>query len=914
MNRREFLKATGVAAAGAVSGANASRGDLHVRDRGAEVLLAFDPSDVVASSPQVGWAMSRLRGALAKRGVDARIVDRISELGSVERCVVATGGASSIARELLLRAGIGVPDGAESLALAAMKIGSARATLAYGRDSRGLVFGLMDLAARVGSAVSLVDALNAVPATSEKPANRIRSAMRMIASDVEDKPWFHNRAFWERYLTMLVGNRFNRVNLALGIGYDFPREIKDAYFYFAYPFLLSVAGYDVKVPQLPAAEREKNLEMLRFASDEAAKRGLEFQLGIWTHAYEWPNSPGVNYTVEGLNRDNHAAFCRDAVRIVLKECPNINGVTFRIHGESGVAEGSYEFWKEVFKGVATCGRRVGIDMHAKGMDQPMIGLALATGLPITISPKYWAEHMGLPYHQAWIRPTEMPREPRNGQGGQGGGQGGGFFSRSSGSRSFLRYGIGDLMTEDRKYDILFRMWPGTQRLLTWGDPVFAAAYGRSSSFCGAAGLELMEPLSFKGRKGSGIAGPRDAYMGDEPGNHDFDSYAYAYRLWGRLTYNPDSAAEVWRGQLCPDCGEAGEAVEKSLAPASRILSLITTAHLPSAANNSYWPEIYTNMSIVDSSRPGPYGDTPSPKRFGTVSPLDPQLFSRIDDHADELMKGELSGKYSPAEVAKWLLELADAATSSVSDEAKLAPNLQRVRTDVAIQAAVGQFFAHKVRAGVLYCIFDRTKDDGALSAAVDCYRKARDAWKILAEGPARSYASDITFGLEKQLRGSWKDRLAAIEQDIDLMQAKADSAKPSDNAVNIKGVIAQVLTPSPRPQLHVNHTPPNSFVPGNDLPIELSLEGIESAAITLLYRHVNQSESWRQVAMKSKNRMERIEKLGFSVQIPAGYTQSPFPLQYYFEVRQPGSPIPGLYPGFNQTFANQPYFVVRQSR
>jgi len=156
--------------------------------------------------------------------------------------------------------------------------------------------------------------------------------------------------------------------------------------------------------------------------------------------------------------------------------------------------------------------------------------------------------------------------------------------------------------------------------------------------------------------------------------------------------------------------------------------------------------------------------------------------------------------------------------------------------------------------------------------------------------------------------------LAAIEQDIDLMQAKADSGKPSDNVANIKGAIAQVLTPSPRPQLHVSHTPPNSFVPGHEVPIELSLEGIENAAITLLYRHVNQSEAWRQVAMKSKNRIERIEKLGFSVPIPAGYTQSPFPLQYYFEVRQPGSPTPGLYPGFNQTFSNQPYFVVRQSR
>jgi hypothetical protein len=44
--------------------------------------------------------------------------------------------------------------------------------------------------------------------------------------------------------------------------------------------------------------------------------------------------------------------------------------------------------------------------------------------------------------------------------------------------------------------------------------------------------------------------------------------------------------------------------------------------------------------------------------------------------------------------------------------------------------------------------------------------------------------------------------------------------------------------------------------------------------------------------------------------IPAAYTQSPFALQYYFHLAQDGSA--GLYPGFNEVFANQPYFVVPQ--
>src|SRR5207245_5071962 len=132
-----------------------------------------------------------------------------------------------------------------------------------------------------------------------------------------------------------------------------------------------------------------------------------------------------------------------------------------------------------------------------------------------------------------------------------------------------------------------------------------------------------------------------------------------------------------------------ESAETALAHASRILPLVTTAHLPSAANNNFWPEVYTNMSIVDEKVPHPYGDTPNPKRFGTVSPLDPQLFSRIDDFADALLKGESDGKYSPSELAQWLDDLAaSAARHLAAAEARVtdrdAPAFRRLAVDVTI--------------------------------------------------------------------------------------------------------------------------------------------------------------------------------------------------------------------------------------
>ena len=183
----------------------------------------------------------------------------------------------------------------------------------------------------------------------------------------------------------------------------------------------------------------------------------EFHLGLWMHGYVWIDSPNANYTIEGITKENHGAYCRDAVRMLLKACPAISGVTFRVHGESGVEEGSYDFWKTVFDGVASCGRKVKLDVHPKGIDQTMIDIALGTKLPVSVSPKFWAEHMGMSYHQADIREMEQPKP--------GDEFNTGLMKLSTGTRSFLRYGYGDLLREDRPWGVVHRVWPGTQRLL-----------------------------------------------------------------------------------------------------------------------------------------------------------------------------------------------------------------------------------------------------------------------------------------------------------------------------------------------------------------------------------------------------------------------------------------------------------------
>ena len=905
--RRQFIKQTSLAAA-AVAGAGLFPLPVSASERKPAIAIAFDQADAVVTKPPVQWAAEQLRDALTARGLSAQIYQSLDDASPALECVLVTGSASNLARQILDAAKISLPEVPEALALTRGKIGKRAVLLAAGSEARGLVYALLELADRVNFAADPLAALKAVKPASECPANSIRSIARGFNSDVEDKSWFQDRNFWPPYLTMLAANRFNRFSLTLGLGYDFATGLRDTYFYFAYPFLLSVQGYNVRAVPLSDAERDSNLAMLRFISDETARRGLHFQLGIWTHAYQWARSPDANYTITGLTPETQAPYCRDALRTLLTACPAISGVTFRVHGESGVPEGSYDLWKTIFDGVANCGRPVEIDMHAKGMDQPMIDVALNSGMPVNISPKFWAEHMGLPYMQGAIRQQEMPRSTPNT----------GFFSRSSGSRSFLRYGYGDLLVENRRYGVLHRIWPGTQRLLLWGDPEMAASYGRVSSFCGSNGVEIFEPLFFKGRKGSGLSGGRDAYADAalKPAR-DFEKYDFTYRVWGRNLYNPDGEAGGWRRALSHQFGNGAEQVEGALASASRILPLVTTAHCPSAANNNYWPEMYFNMPIVDANRTHPYGDTPSPKRLGTVSPLDPEFFLGMDEFADELIRGESSGKYSPAWVAHQLDADADAAFAR-SHEAKSkvrdanSPEFRRLAVDVAIQAGLGRFFAAKFRAGVLFALYERSLYEPALEAALKSNRASRVVWAELAGAAKGVYRDDITFGPDYFQRGHWLDRLPAMDEDIADMEALLNKttgdAKPAlklDPKVVEQAMHAVLTKPKhdEAPPLAEFHLPPPSFRRGQ--PLAIIAHALKLAGVRLRYRRVNQAETWQMVEM------ELAEK-NYRAVIPTAYTDSPFPLQYHFQIHAETGAA-RLYPGLQTGWRGQPYFVVRQT-
>ena len=879
-SRRTFLKlttaATSVAAARFSTAAPAS----------AAIALVVDTAAPLVAGEAVQWALEQFRQALTAKGI--AIAD-----GSKSLVVVVSPVGRTLAKGFGGLQAVAKP---ETTALIPGSYHNVPAVLVTGVDARGMVYGLLELTERVRLNDAPLTSLHLSAPLVETTPNKVRSVARAFVSEIEDKAWFYDRAFWTEYLDSLVFARFNRFSFALGFGYDFPRGVTGDYLHFPYPYLVEVAGYEqVRVePGLQAGERQRNFETLQFIAAETARRGLEFQLGIWTHAYEWTESPHSDHHITGLTPETHAAYCRDALATVLKACPQISGLTLRIHGESGIPEGSYPFWQTLFEAIAGAGRVIEIDMHAKGLNQTMIDMAHKTGMPVKASAKFWAEHLGLGYQQADIRAAEYPRTGVTGT-----------FAVSSGERNFTRYGYGDFYGQRFDLEILYRAWPGTQRHLLWGDAGLASGYGRAAHFCGAAGMELCEPLTFKGREGSGHPGGRDAYVDSalEGTDRDTRKFAITYLLWGRCLYNPETAAEVHHRFFRQAFGASGPAMEIALANSSRILPLITTAWLPSASNHSFWPEIYSPISILPPVGRPLYSDSPAPHNVSAISPLDPQLFSTIDQHAKDLVSGAKNARYNPSEVIEWLETMVRVSTQSLAVARKdgsreESAELRQVEEDILILNELGLYYADLFRAALFYSIYELTGDAAAGERSLGAYRRARDAWARAAARGDRIYAKDVSYGDVAVRRGCWADRLPAVDQDLIALE-KHFAEKPAQQT-SAAIAIERAAKASARPTPVVEHRVPAGFRPGSELPLAFAAPVSVTEAI-LWYRHVNQGERWSSVPMRKAGS-------SYSAVVPASYTNSPYPLQYYFEL--PTKDAATLYPPFNATLSNQPYYAI----
>ncbi len=232
-----------------------------------------------------------------------------------------------------------------------------------------------------------------------------------------------------------------------------------------------------------------------------------------------------------------------------------------------------------------------------------------------------------------------------------------------------------------------------------------------------------------------------------------------------------------------------------------------------------------------------------------------------------------------------------------------------MEADVLIQIGLGRFFAGKLRSSVLFSVLGQTEVQQAGLQALDQYKMAREAWSAMAVQAATIYRSDISYGRIPMRRGDWSDRLAAIDKDLEAMKAQIGSAaSEAMSTPNTRRAIDEAIGRPARPSIECVHTPLDAFQPGEALALSVSIpqESVEPtlALVLLHYRHVNQGERWKQVEMQGSGEV-------FTAAVPAEYTQSPYAMQYSFELCTK-SGAATMVPAFNATLSNQPYYAVMQ--
>jgi hypothetical protein len=258
---------------------------------------------------------------------------------------------------------------------------------------------------------------------------------------------------------------------------------------------------------------------------------------------------------------------------------------------------------------------------------------------------------------------------------------------------------------------------------------------------------------------------------------------------------------------------------------------------------------------------------------------------------------------TPFEVAHWIDEMVTQSSSALAKAKKSAagrmssPAFRRAEEDILILNGLGRYFASLFRAALCYSLFQSTRDKQIATEGLKFYRSALESWRAMSvEAKSRCQLWFYTKS-SGPLDGPYSRDRAGCRW---LGQYFA-SANVTNTGVN---AIALISVPRSRANYKASYTPALAFHLGDDLTLRLQVAEPIIEAV-LWYRHVTHAERWLSKPMGRGGQV-------FTAAIPGSYTQSPFPLQYYFQLRSQRDAT--FYPPINATLSNQPYFAVHRRK
>ncbi len=853
------------------------------------ILMMHMILDAPDSGP-VRNAQAELQRALQKQGVEI-VAEPTPGKASIVKIVAGLAGRNGELDRLLKENALSVPSAAESLLIKKVQGKEGLTLLLAGRDERGLVFALREAAAGIEAAGKGADPLSAILEGAESPALKLRSiSMHLLNADLE-REWYFSEEFWRQYFGMLVKNRFN----------TFILRFADQTNYMAppYPWLFDLADYpEVGVVGLSKADQARNLAMLRRIGELATEYGLDFALAIWQQKpvleKNVPFAPYAhNYGPSALKNlpadEKLVDYGTKALARLLQECPTIKRLQLRINYESGIAEAIQpQYFRELFSVLKSLSRPIQLDLRYKGLNQSTVDQAVAAGLDVTISTKFWCEHMGLPFHPT----TQDPMY------------------------SATRYGYGTLLRSPRKYKVAYQLWnQGTSRVLIWGDPDYAARFAESCAEGDGDGFEVFAPLTDRG-------------WGNEPGvwrilakpeleyyRWESERYWMFYLSFGRMGYNPKAAPQVVQREFTARFGAAADAMDRASRRASQVLPLLTATTMTSASEWSYWPEmdLCGSLDLYSVVPPSDHGQFYGIRAWKSLSGWLHGAWSPSPrGFVEEALLGDVESKWTPVQVSQELDRLAEESLAALEQARQKVANpedaeFRAMAVDVQALAWLARYHAAKKRAATHLAFFHATQEPGRLLKVREHAEEALKAWGQLVQVTDGFYSTNLVFGRSRETVGTpakpvnahaghWKDRLPNVKADVNF--AKALIAKHNVTNQTFRQYPGEV-PPAQTPV--IRHTPVVASGADSDIVIEAQVESIHPLKKVLLrFRPMDQTKAWTVMPMQETG------KGLYRVVIPHDRFDANYDLLYYLEARIEGGGT--LWPDWR---AQAPYIKVK---
>lgn len=874
---------------------------LGIALQGAMTLHAQAAEDTRKQEPAISVIVDPGAGAPARHGIK-KIVDALKQRGvAVEDCaspaaalgktliIAGTAKSGGEAVKQLGAVGAMAPEAAEALVIQHAEVGGKPALILCGADDRGLMYAALDVADRIAWAADPQAPLSEVRDAREQPDVRERAISIYTMQRAAFEQRFYDERYWDRYFDMLARDRYN--SFVLIFGYE-----NGGFLAPPYPYFFDTPGFPgVKMVGLTPQQQAKNLAALNRLIRQAHARGIAVTLGIWDHIYragvqtggvkaEWAKgdkpTPGL---VWGVTTENLNAYTRAALERLLREAPEMDGLEFRMHGESGLKKSEMaDFWHKVFELIKARQPDLRFDARAKELPDSIIDDGLAMGIRLRVSTKYWMEQMGLPFH-----PTHVNTQ----------------------NQKDRRHGYADLLNYPRRYPMVWQLWSGgTSRVLLWGDPDYARRFAASTHLFDGDGYEVNEPLATKMEAQLHDERPFEllaqAYRGYD---YEFERYWHFFQVFGRLGYNPATPDEVWLNEFKRRFGgEAGPAVAAGLHRASGVLPRIVASVYP-------YGSFPTTRGWAERQR---LGDLPA---YAKNQGSDIQLFENFEDEAKRLIEGGETAMVRPQQTSRWFERAAAdiekrAAAAAAGIGARRGAEFSATLVDLNILAALARFHARRIPAAISYNLFQRLQDPAALDDAIAGERRAVEAWRSLVAAAGDAYAPDLMMGVRSaDLCGHWRDELKALEAGLAKLERERAGFKPKpaqDGRKTAYAALRSAVWDEPAGAEGeapvVKHTPLLSAP--LDKAIRISAEVSASVGVKwvrLRYRGVTQFDDYKTLEMKRIGDTQRYEAV-----VPADQIDPKWDFMYFIEAldnRGNGT----MHPDFSR---EAPYIVVKLKR